>query len=202
MQKDNFPIIGDTFVLVHSRKFKAMKKRILMYSILNIIVIALLGGNVLFAYTSPPVNDDPITGMYYLQGTKTIKMYPGWPSYDAEPNVDITSIASVVNIRLVEEKTDTLLFYGLPGADEGKIGIYFGQQSTEYVYLIEMYDERDDHRVYAQFDDTTFEIDINNTGNMYRATGTIENGVIELKGRFQYRNRTFEYDLKGIKIEQ
>lgn len=191
------------FVLAFSRKFKVMKKRIIKLSILNIMLIAFLGGNVLFANTSPQVNNDPITGMYYLQGTKTITMYHGWPSIsNVEPNVDTFSIASVVNIRLVEEKSDTLQFFGLPGADEGKArGIYFGSQIHEYVFPMDLYNEFTDLRVYAQLIDTSFEIDISDPSGRYQAMGIISNGVIELKGSFQYRNRTFEYDLKGVKLE-
>lgn len=147
--------------------------------------------------------DDPTTGMYYLYGTKTSTIYPcTWTCFDMEPYVDVESVASVVNIRRVEEKPDTLQFLGLPGADEGKRGVYFGNfQFYDYVLPIRTFERGDEYKFYAYQNGNTFEIDHFYVGQSYKASGILDNGRIELKGRYNYRQRTFEFDLRGEKIE-
>ena len=119
-----------------------------------------------------------------------------------EPYVDVESVASVVNIRRVEEKPDTLQFLGLPGADEGKRGFYFGFVTRwDFMFLIEDMQVDERYKVYANHDDNSFEIDLYYVGSTYKANGILDNGVIELNGRYHYRERTFEFDLRGEKIE-
>ena len=120
-----------------------------------------------------------------------------------EPYVDVESVASVVNIRRMEENPDTLLFFGLPGADEGKRGFYFGMSRSYYdnLFPIQMYREDVRYRITGQLTGNLFEINLMGAGPSYEASGILDNGVIELNGRYHYRERTFEFDLRGEKIE-
>lgn len=175
-------------------------------SIINIIFIALIGSVVLSANSSSPVISDPYTGLYFVHGSKIVTYYR-CPFIDAcgpdsGPFYDTTRIASVVVVKFLQEKTDTLHFFGLPGADEGEIKLYHGRtQIGDYVGSMLQYDGLTGFRVYGLHSNDTFEIDHNNAGNRYKGIGTISNNKIEITGQKTYRTITVEYDMQGEKID-
>lgn len=176
--------------------------------IINLIFITLLGCFVLSANTSPPVNSDPYTGLYYVHGSKIVTYYRcpfiDTCAPDDGPFYDTTRIASVVAVKLIQERTDTLHFFGLPGADEGESKLYHGRtQITDFVSGMSHYDDGlTGFRVYGFHSNGSFEINHNNASNRYIGTGEISNDNIELTGKKTFRTITVVYDLQGEKINK
>lgn len=178
----------------------------LKHNILNIIFIALIGCIALSASTSPPAANDPYTGLYYVHGSKIVTFYacPFIPicGPNQGPFIDTTYFSSVVVVKMMQEKADTLHFFGLPGADESEIKTYFGNhQRADGAPFLPAYDTSVLDRVYGSYSGTAFEIDYSLVNNFYKATGTINNGKIEVQGLFTNRTTSVEYDLVGEKIE-
>lgn len=169
------------------------------------IFFSFLGLIALSASTSPPATDDPYTGMYYVHGSKIVT-YFRCPfielcSPDEGPFIDTTHIVSVVTVKWMQEKVDTLHFFGLPGADEGENGIYFGRdQIRDYAGSTLQYDVLDGYRIYGSYSGDSFDIQYNNAGFNYYATGNISNRTIKIQGVKTHRTITVEYDLVGEKI--
>ncbi len=141
---------------------------------------------------------DAISGLYFLHGTKMSTIYPClFHCFDMEPARDTTFVAFTTNVWLVPEKTDTLRFFGLLGADTGEQG---PNQFGEFLFPIELHDE-DQYRIYGRITaNSEFEIELMYAGQRYVASGSFTDNTIQLEGKFEYRNRTFAYDLEGIKI--
>lgn len=172
----------------------------LKHTILNIITSVFFFLVVISASTSPPVTNDPYTGHYYLHGSKIVSL-GGW--FGSEYTViDTTYFSSVVVVKKMKEKADTLHFFGLPGADEREIKIYNGNgPRADGAPFLPAYDISVLDRVYGSYSGTVFEIDYNLVSNFYKATGTINNGKIEIQGLYTDRGISVEYDLVGEKIE-
>jgi len=161
------------------------------FYILFILFIALFAGLFLIANTAPEHND-PYTGLYYVHGSKIIST--------AAIN-DTTHFASVVAVKLMKDKTDTLHFFGFPGADEGEAKQLFGrQQLSDYSVGMSGYDMFSPYRIYGAYSDDFFEINHNNIGRHYRGTGTISDDRIDIHGQLTYRSFTVDYELTGEKI--
>lgn len=140
---------------------------------------------------------DNMSGVYYMHGTKISTVYPcTFTCFDMEPYVDTTRVAFTMNMEPVDEKKDTLLFFGLLGADAGDSGPY---QHTENLFPIELF-YQEEYKIYANVAGNTFEIELWSAGPHYKATGIVEDGMIELEGYYRYRNRTFAYSIAGKKI--
>lgn len=177
----------------------------LKHNNLNIIISVFLGLVVISASTSPPVANDPYTGLYYVHGSKMVEFYDcpfiEFCSPDQGPFIDTTRITSVVVVKKLVEKADTLHFFGLPGADENESKIYFGNhQRTDGAPFLALYDRSVSDRVYGSYSATSFEIDYHLVDNFYKATGTINNGLIEIQGIYTGRSISVEYELTGEKI--
>lgn len=165
----------------------------------TIPIVVLIGLFALLAGTSPPMKSDPLTGHYYVHGSKTIST-GGWFGSDYTA-IDTIHFAAVVTVKYMEEKTDTLHFFGLPGADEGERKTYNGSQYYSYVGGFHSYNSSDYYRVYGSLSDKNFEIYMSRPGGRYIATGNISNRKIEVQGVYLYRGTKVEYDLAGEKIE-
>jgi hypothetical protein len=155
--------------------------------------------------TSSSVTDDPYTGLYYVHGSKIMTFYTCPFIETCTPDdglfIDTTRIASVVAVKWMEEKTDTLHFFGLPGADEGERKVYFGDSElVDFVFSLGRYDDFDHSRVFGSLSDNKFEINHNHTSNRYIGIGTISNRKIEINAQQIFRTITVEYDLTGEKI--
>lgn len=163
-------------------------------------IIVLIGLFALLAGTSPPVINDPFTGHYYVQGSKILSS-SAWPTGSEFTAIDTVHFAAVVTVKYMEEKQDTLLFFGLPGADEGERRIYNGRQSYSYIGGIVTYNESDYNRVYGSLSNEVFEINYTRPSGRFSATGNISYNTIGLQGEFLYRGSKAEYELVGEKIE-
>jgi hypothetical protein len=182
-------------------KYDSMKPNHLS---LKILVIVLLGCLMLTA-TSSSVTDDPYTGLYYVHGSKIMTFYTcpfiETCTPDDGPFMDTTRIASVVAVKWMEEKTDTLHFFGLPGADEGESKQYFGlTQIDDAAGNMSNYGVLAGYKIYGSVSDDSFTIQYNNAGFHYDATGTISNDVIDIEGTFYFRTISVDYDLTGERI--
>ena len=172
----------------------------------NILFICIIGCIVLSASTSPPVNNDPYTGLYFIHGSKIVTYYR-CPFFDTcapddGPFHDTTRIASVVAVKLMQDKADTLHFFGLPGAGEGETKLYHGiTRFRDYAGSLLQYDGLTGYRIYGLLTNDSYEIDYNNAGSRYKGTGTISNDKIEITGQKTFRTITVEYDLSGEKID-
>ncbi len=166
-----------------------------------ILFIVLISVITLFASSSPPAVNDPYTGLYYVHGSKIMTFHNcafiGICGPDDGPFIDTTRIASVVAVKWMEEKTDTLQFFGLPGADEGENKYYLGFQRRDRAGEIAVYDEQ---KIYGVQSGDDFEIRFNNAGFFYDASGNIVQDKIELQGLFTFRTTTVEYNLQGERI--
>lgn len=156
--------------------------------------------------SSPPTVNDPYTGLYYVHGSKIVTFYtcPFIPicGPDQGPFIDTTYFSSVVVVKMMQEKTDTLHFFGLPGADEYESKIYFGNHPrADGAPFLVAYDESVSDRVYGSYSATAFEIDYNLVDNFYKATGTIHHDNIEIQGIYSRRSISVEYNLVGEKIK-
>ncbi len=176
------------------------------YLIQNIIFLCIIGCIILSASSSPPVDNDPYTGLYYVHGTKIVTYYrcPFIDACgpDAGPFYDTTRIASVVVVKLLQEKSDTLHFFGLPGAGEGETKLYHGiTKFRDYAGSLLQYDGISGYRIYGLITNDLYEIDYNSAGSRYKGTGTISNDQIEITGQKTYRTITVDYNLLGEKID-
>lgn len=174
--------------------------------ILTIIFIAFLGILVISASSSPPVENDPYTGLYFVHGSKIMKYYTcpfiETCGPDDGPFIDTTYISSVLAVKFIDDKTDTLHFFGLPGADERENKIYFGRdQLSDGVGNISLYDVLVHYRIYGALYNNSFEIRLNNAGNHYQAIGNLSNNKINILGKNTFKTITVEYDLVGEKID-
>lgn len=172
-------------------------------AIIGIVLIMVIA---LSANTSPPIMNDPYSGLYYVHGTKIVKFYNcpfiGLCGPDDGPFHDTTRIASVVAIKKMQEKTDTLHFFGLPGADEGEHKHYYGKfQIGDRAGTLLHYDELEEFRIYGSHSGDFFMIDFNITDRFYKVTGSIIEDNIEIYGLFTGRSISVEYNLQGEKIK-
>ncbi len=137
---------------------------------------------------------------YFLHGTKISTIYPcTFTCFDMEPARDTTSVTFTTHVWSAPGKKDTLRFFGLLGADAGESG---PNQFIEFVFPIELH-HGDQYRIYARkTDNDKFEIEAWGTGSRYIGTGSFGNNTIQLQGMYQYRNRSFAYDLEGVRIEE
>jgi len=158
----------------------------------------LLGLFVLSASSNQSVVSDSFTGHYYIHGKKILST-SGW--FDSEIRViDTIHFSSVVTIKLMEDKSDTLLFFGLPGADEGENRIYGGFQRHDHVAGMAGFNQFERDRIYGSISDNNFEIKTTRPSGRLIMTGIISNDTIEMQGEFLYRGIKVNYELTGEKI--
>jgi hypothetical protein len=120
---------------------------------------------------------------------------------DDGPFMDTTRIASVVAVKWMEEKTDTLHFFGLRGADEDESKQYYGlTQIDDAAGDMSNYGVLAGYKIYGSISDDSFTIQYNNAGFHYDATGTLSNDTIHIKGTFNFRTISVDYDLTGERI--
>tara|TARA_R100001143_G_scaffold63593_1_gene73108 strand:+ start:20800 stop:21366 length:567 start_codon:yes stop_codon:yes gene_type:complete len=165
----------------------------------TIPIVVLIGLFALLAGTSPPMENHPFTGHYYVHGSKIIST-GGWLGSDYTV-IDTVYFASVVTVKYMEDMTDTLHFFGLPGADEGERRIYSGRHNNSYIGGIVSYNDSDYNRVYGSLSNEIFEINYTRPSGRFIANGNISYNTIELQGEFLYRGNKAEYELVGEKIE-
>lgn len=181
-------------------------KKLIVYAVSMILTVSVWSG---FRSIAEPSSatfqpSDAISGVYFMHGIKISEIYPcTFNCFDMEPARDTTMVSFTTNIWLVPEKTDTLRFFGLLGANAGESG---RNQFKEFLFSTSVHDDEDDeqYRIYGRMtDNSEFEIEVWGTGSRYIGAGSFQkNNTIQLEGMYQYRNRSFAYELVGVKIEE
>jgi hypothetical protein len=130
----------------------------------------------------------PHTGLYFVGGEKRTTSYSAWPIPDGEvPEVETERVEFSIHLK-VQDDRETIRFAGLHGADAGEM--------ENRVYPDCMNSE--DCIVMGQSTGTeSFEIDIENNGRTYTATGNARSTDFQLNAQYQYQNITIDYDLDG-----
>lgn len=128
------------------------------------------------------------TGLYFVGGDKITTRYSDWPIPEGEgPEVDTIRVEFSTFLN-VQDDQETIRFAGLHGADAGEMQnrVYPDCTSSEDCIIL-------GHSTGTE----TFEIDIENKGRTYIATGNARSTDFQLTGHYQYQNTTIDYDLKG-----
>ncbi|MCG2590607.1 hypothetical protein [Rhodohalobacter sulfatireducens] len=137
---------------------------------------------------------EPVSGVYFLQGTIIEYTYDfPWPQWGGEKvilDTDTTTISFLTTIRMVEEKRDTVQFFGLPGANA----------SRNSILPVEC--ENPSFCGYANFEMGSLQIDYRTPAGEFSGTGWLDGEILTLDTYFEYREIGIEYKLQGKKIDE
>lgn len=150
------------------------------------------------------VDSDPIkiidttSGIYYLSGSRVTVEDP-CVHCPAGQDTLRESVSFSVIIQIDPDNQRRVQFYGIQGADTGDFDKRVFPGCTR---------SADCEVIGAIQTGGAFEIDIENNGHRYRATGTINRSVyddegryrIVLQGQYSYNDITIDYDLEGKKV--
>lgn len=160
------------------------------------LIIVLLGILGLFVIkgcgdSSTGNEDDRVSGILLVGGKEIKTTYSDWPIPEGdEPAKDTTSIGFFLKIQEVGYGNDQLRIVGLEGADVGKYDNRVFPNCTN----------PEECKIYGKLAGEDLEIDINNNGRSYQATGKIYqtyDPYIEMTATYKYQNITIEYNLEG-----
>ncbi|TVQ06079.1 MAG: hypothetical protein EA359_01655 [Balneolaceae bacterium] len=131
-----------------------------------------------------------VAGFYYMHGTRIDirSTYPGGGIIVT----DTLHISFTLNIKPVENKQDTIQFFGLEGVNAGEYSFLPADCSILH---------SEDVCAYARLENSDFEIDFLRPGGSYWGSGSLENGVLTLETEYHYRGRGIQYSLHGVKIK-
>jgi hypothetical protein len=159
-----------------------LKNLLLGLIALSILIIAGCSGS----STGPDVRIiDTTSGDIYMYGKEltTVHLPNGETEEETTAYIDF-----VMTLKLLQVGEEKVRFYGLEGADVGKSGNYVFPGCTR----------SDDCPVYGRMTtNETFEININNQGRSYTATGSVRTVHVQLEGVYQSENVTIRYELNG-----
>lgn len=168
-----------------------MKKKTGAFFVLATVVLAVYGcGDGKLTGPKPDLKKDIVSEFYLLEGWK-MESRSCWVCDMEEFEqriIDTTRISFEIEVQWMEGKPDTVGFYGLEGANAGENVVY-------PPHCVNM----EDCMVYAKFTGRKLEFDTGDWGYLYKGTGTLENGIIELKTFHRYRGLRIEYELEGRK---
>lgn len=140
---------------------------------------------------------DTTSGFYYLQGTRITVEEPCFHCKEGEDSLRETVTFSVM-VNRDSNNLERIQFYGLQGADTGDF------DKRVFPNCI----RTSDCEIFGTIQSSgEFEIDIENNGHYYQASGTIMRASfddgrywIELEGQYTYDDITIDYDLSGKKV--
>lgn len=137
-----------------------------------------------------PADTTSSSSTYYLRGQQShIGMSCFYCDTEETPYVNYTEFS--VNIYPVKEKVDTVLVYGLEGANAGVA------QKKVFPDCA----HPDECRVYARLTPAgEIEIDIKQSGRSYRATGFVYPATFTLSARYIHNDISITYDLFGERV--
>lgn len=134
----------------------------------------------------PEAPVDTISGVYFLDGSQTHWFWDCFNCFtDENPFRNGTEFS--VNVQLVQDKVDTVRFYGLEGADAGIA------EKMVFPDCIHPYDCKVYGRLYPSGD---IEIELERNGRSYSALWS-EN---TLRGTFSHGEFSVKYDLLGKRV--
>lgn len=142
----------------------------------------------------PEISEDPISGTYFLHGTKVKLRYDfPWPSWGGDVVIleaDTTQTTMLVKVKLLEEKQDSVRFTGLEGVNAGEY-----QSINQDCTHPSCYGD-------AKLMNGELSFDLSGAGGLYRGTGTLENGKMTLNTHYEYRPTGIDYHLEGERIDE
>ncbi|MDZ7718274.1 MAG: hypothetical protein U5K72_05575 [Balneolaceae bacterium] len=144
---------------------------------------------------SDPEPVDEISGVYFVHGEQVNLTYDfPWPSWGGDIVIlsrDTIETSFTLEIKLVENRPDTIRFFGLHGANDGKKGAlpWTCDEFTPF------------DCAFANLTGSEFVVDISSPLGTYDAMGKLENGEITLDAHFEYRGIGIDYSLKGVKVQ-
>jgi hypothetical protein len=98
-------------------------------------------------------------------------------------------VSFVTTIRRVEEKQDTVQFFGLIGANAGKQNV------------LPVTCEVSDNCGYAAFEMGVFQFEYMAPGGYFTGSGRLDGDLLTISASFKYRGIGEVYELRGEKIE-
>jgi hypothetical protein len=152
--------------------------------------------------TAPDDNepDDEISGTYFLEGYQ-VNLDLCYVGQNCEGNEvlsrDTVQRSFSVEIELVNNRTDTLLFKNLEGAD---IGIKHPEYSG-HAADVDCPSSSPDYCAYAHFQNNALQFNIVTQPGEYFGTGTLSNEKLTLETSFRHRGAGVDYVLSGVKQE-
>lgn len=157
------------------------------YMMTNFLLTALMLGCVNSGDTE--IHDN-LSGIYYLEGPR-ITVEDPCIHCAPETNELTERISFSVIARLDHDNPERIQFYGIQGADTGDFGKRVFPGCTRSA----------DCEVFGRIiSGGAFEIDIENNGHRYQATGSLGSATINLRGQYTYEDLTIDYDLNGKRV--
>ena len=143
---------------------------------------------------SDALQSDSVSGVYFLYGTIIEYRYDfPWPQWGGEKvivDTDTTTISFLTTLRMVEEKQDTIQFFGLPGANASRNSV------------LPVKCENPSFCAYANFEMGSLQIDYRTPAGEFSGTGWLDGEILTLDTYFEYREIGIDYALKGKKIDE
>lgn len=141
--------------------------------------------------------DDTISGIYYLSGPRTTIEDPcihcAPETSELREYMDISVVA-----RQDPDDRERIQFYGIQGVDTGEFEKRVFPNCTRSADC-EVFGKITSSNTF-QTNGGAFEIDIENNGRRYQATGSLGTSTIDLKGQYTYEDITIDYDLNGKRV--
>lgn len=138
------------------------------------------------------ISEDPISGTYFLHGTKVMLRYDfPWPSWGGDIVIleaDTIQTTMLVKVELLEEKQDSIRFTGLEGVNAGEY-----QSVNQDCTHPSCYGD-------AKLTNGTLSFDLAAPYGFYIGTGTLNEGRLTLDTHFEYRPTGIDYHLEGERI--
>ncbi len=136
------------------------------------------------------VLEDRLSGIYYLNGPRFSVEEPCIHcAADEDTLREIVSFSVIA--QLDHDNPDRIQFFGLLGADTGDMDKRVFPDCTR----------SEDCEIYGRIiSGGDFEIDIENNGHRYHATGFLSTSIIYLQGQYSYEDITIDYDLSGERV--
>jgi hypothetical protein len=143
---------------------------------------------------SDTLQTESVSGVYFMHGTIIEYTYDfPWPQWGGEKvilDTDTTTISFVTTIQMVEEKQDTVQFFGLAGVNASRDNI------------LPVLCDNPANCGYANFEMSLFQFNYRNGAGEFTGTGRLDGEILTLDTYFEYRAIGIEYDLQGKKIEE
>lgn len=157
------------------------------YLFTTFLLMAFMVGCMLFG---DPEIDDNLSGIYYLDGPRTTVEEPCIHCPAGQDSLrEFVSFSMIA--KLDRNNPERIQFYGIQGADTGDFGKRVFPDCTRPAEC----------QVFGEIiSGGAFEIDIENNGHRYQATGFLSRYNIFLKSQYTYDGITIDYDLTGKRV--
>ncbi|TVR15197.1 MAG: hypothetical protein EA391_11205 [Balneolaceae bacterium] len=144
--------------------------------VISSLLAAILINIFMIAGCSTETDHDLITGTYQVEGLQIESTEP-WPNTtNSEPVIDSAMVSLSIQVLKPENRQDTLQIVGLITTPPDLNGVF------------------------AHWENDSINIDVLFTGHSYKTTGTLKDGMIELKQVHNFRGRKITSYLEGSRV--